>query len=189
MRLMRLLRTVVIITICVPAQGQEALVRIYATLSNGRSQGSGFFTSNQGQIVTAYHVVQGASAIEVRSEQRGTFTNIQVDFISPEYDLAVLKVLNSGETPFVRLRDYAPNTQDDLQIQGYPLGDPFQVIRAYSTRAGFVQTQEYNDMRGERLFALNIQVIPLGAIIFSGMSGGPVLYKNQAIGVLSGSYV
>jgi hypothetical protein len=189
MKLMRLLYTAVIINIWIPAQGQEALVRIYAAVSNGRSQGSGFFTSNQGQIVTAYHVVEGASAIEVRSEQLGTFTNIQVDFVSPEYDLAVLKVLNSGVTPFVRLMDYAPNTQDDLQIHGYPLGDPFQVIRAYPTRAGFVQTQEYNDMRGERLFALNIQVIPLGAIIFSGMSGGPVLYRNQVIGVLSGSYV
>lgn len=189
MKPIRLLCVALIINFCTLAQGQEALVRIYATLSNGRSQGSGFFTSNHGQIVTAYHVIEGASAIEVRNEQLGTFTNVQVGFISPQYDIAVLQVLNSGVTPFVTLADYAPGIHDDLQVQGYPLGDPYQLIRAYATRPGFVQTKEYNDMRGERLFSLNIQVIPLGAIIFSGMSGGPVIYKNQVVGILSGSYV
>lgn len=190
MKLIRLLCIVVIINICPWVQGQEALVRIYATLSNGRSQGSGFFTTNSGRIITAYHVVEGATAIEVRSEQMGqTFSNIRVAFVSPDYDIAVLQVLNSGVTPFVALADYAPSIQNDLQVQGYPLGDPYQLIRAYATRPGFVQTKEYNDMQGFRLFALNIQVIPLGAIIFKGMSGGPVMYGNQVIGILSGGYV
>ena len=190
MKLMRLLCIVlIIIIICPCAQGQEAVVRIYATLNNGRSQGSGFFTSNDGQIVTAYHVVQGASAIEVRSEKLGTFTNIRVDSISPDYDLAVLKVLNSGVTPFVNLSDYAPSIQDDLQVEGYPVGAPYQLIRTSATRPGFVQTSEYNAIRGEKLFAWNIQVIPLGAIVFPGMSGGPVIYRNRVIGILSGSYV
>src|SRR5215469_1375825 len=179
----------IIYIICPCVQGQEAVVRIYATLNNGRSQGSGFFTSNDGQIITAYHVVQGASAIEVRSEKLGTFTNIRVDSISPDYDLAVLKVLNSGETPFVNLSDYAPGIQDDLQVQGYPVGAPYQLIRTSATRPGFVETSEYNNMRGEKLFAWNIQVIPLGAMVFPGMSGGPVIYRNRVLGILSGSYV
>lgn len=189
MKLMRLLSVVLIIIFCPFAQGQEALVRIYATLSNGRSQGSGFFASKDGQIITAYHVIQGASAIEVRSETLGTFTNIRVDSISPDYDLAVLQVLNSGVTPFVNLADYAPSIQDDLQVQGYPVGAPHQLIRTSATQPGFVQTSEYNNIRGEKLFAWNIQVIPLGANVFSGMSGGPVIYKNRVIGILSGSYV
>src|SRR5215472_12350431 len=189
MKLMRLFCVVLTIIICPFAQAQEALVRIYTTLSNGRSQGSGFFTSNDGQIVTAYHVVQGASAIEVRSEKLGTFTNIRVDSISPDYDLAVLQVLNSGATPFVNLEDHAPSNQDDLQVLGYPVGAPYQLIRTSATQPGFVQTGEYNNIRGEKLFAWNIQVIPLGAIVFRGMSGGPVIYKNRVIGILAGSYV
>lgn len=189
MKLMRLLCVVLNIILCPFAQGQEALVRIYATLSNGRSQGSGFFTSNDGRIITAYHVIQGAKAIEVRSEKLGTFTNIRVDSISPDYDLAVLQVLNSGETPFVNLTDYAPSIQDDLQVQGYPVGAPYQLIRTSATQPGFVQTSDYNNIQGEKLFAWNVQVIPLGAIVFSGMSGGPVIYRNRAIGILSGSYV
>ena len=150
---------------------------------------SGFFTSNDGKIITAYHVIQGANAIEVRSEKLGTFTNIRVDSISPDYDLAVLQVLNSGVTPFVNLEDYAPSNQDDLQVQGYPVGAPYQLIRTSATQPGFVQTSDYNNIRGERLFDWNVQVIPLGAIVFSGMSGGPVIYKNRVIGILSGSYV
>src|ERR1700751_4864982 len=117
MKLMRLFCVVLTIIICPFAQAQEALVRIYVTLSNGRSQGSGFFTSNDGKIITAYHVIQGANAIEVRSEKLGTFTNIRVDSISPDYDLAVLQVLNSGVTPFVNLEDYAPSNQDNLQVR------------------------------------------------------------------------
>jgi len=189
MKLMRLFCVVLTIIICPFAQAQEALVRIYVTLSNGRSQGSGFFTSNGGKIITAYHVIQGANAIEVRSEKLGTFTNIRVDSISPDYDLAVLQVLNSGVTPFVNLEDYAPSNQDDLQVQGYPVGAPYQLIRTSATQPGFVQTSDYNNIRGERLFAWNVQVIPLGAIVFSGMSGGPVIYRNRAIGIVSGSYV
>ena len=189
MKLMRLFCVVLTIIICPFAQAQEALVRIYVTLSNGRSQGSGFFSSNDGKIITAYHVIQGANAIEVRSEKLGTFTNIRVDSISPDYDLAVLQVLNSGVTPFVNLEDYAPSNQDDLQVQGYPVGAPYQLIRTSATQPGFVQTSDYNNIRGERLFAWNVQVIPLGAIVFSGMSGGPVIYRNRVIGILSGSYV
>jgi Trypsin-like peptidase domain len=189
MKLMRLFCVVLTIIICPFAQAQEALVRIYVTLSNGRSQGSGFFTSNDGKIITAYHVIQGANAIEVRSEKLGTFTNIRVDSISPDYDLAVLQVLNSGVTPFVNLEDYGPSNQDDLQVQGYPVGAPYQLIRTSATQPGFVQTSDYNNIRGERLFAWNVQVIPLGAIVFSGMSGGPVVYRNRVIGILSGSYV
>jgi hypothetical protein len=189
MKLMRLFCVVLTIIICPFAQAQEALVRIYVTLSNGRSQGSGFFTSNDGKIITAYHVIQGANTIEVRSEKLGTFTNIRVDSISPDYDLAVLQVLNSGVTPFVNLEDYAPSNQDDLQVQGYPVGAPYQLIRTSATQPGFVQTSDYNNIRRERLFAWNVQVIPLGAIVFSGMSGGPVIYRNRVIGILSGSYV
>jgi hypothetical protein len=189
MKLMRLFCVVLTIIICPFAQAQEALVRIYVTLSNGRSQGSGFFTSNDGKIITAYHVIQGANAIEVRSEKLGTFTNIRVESMSPDYDLAVLQVLNSGVTPFVNLEDYAPSNQDDLQVQGYPVGAPYQLIRTSATQPGFVQTSDYNNIRGERLFAWNVQVIPLGAIVFSGMSGGPVIYRNRVIGILSGSYV
>jgi Trypsin-like peptidase domain len=189
MKLMRLFCVVLTIIICPFAQAQEALVRIYVTLSNGRSQGSGFFTSNGGKIITAYHVIQGANAIEVRSEKLGTFTNIRVDSISPDYDLAVLQVLNSGVTPFVNLEDYGPSNQDDLQVQGYPVGAPYQLIRTSATQPGFVQTSDYNNIRGERLFAWNVQVIPLGAIVFSGMSGGPVIYRNRVIGIVSGSYV
>ena len=190
MKVIRLLCIIVMINPCACVQGQEALVKIYATLSNGRSQGSGFFTTNSGQIVTAYHVVEGASAIEVRSDQLGKlFTNIQVAYVSPDYDIAVLQVLNSGETPFAPLSDYAPSIRDDLQIQGYPLGNPYSLLRGYPARDGFVQTKEYNDMQGFKLFALNIQVIQLGGIIFKGMSGGPVMYGNKVIGILSGSYV
>jgi hypothetical protein len=189
MKLMRLFCVVLTIIICPFAQPQEALVRIYVTLSNGRSQGSGFFTSNDGKIITAYHVIQCANAIEVRSEKLGTFTNIRVESMSPDYDLAVLQVLNSGVTPFVNLEDYAPSNQDDLQVQGYPVGAPYQLIRTSATQPGFVQTSDYNNIRGERLFAWNVQVIPLGAIVFSGMSGGPVIYRNRVIGILSGSYV
>ena len=46
-----------------------------------------------------------------------------------------------------------------------------------------------NDEQGSRLFAADIDIIYLWAIIHPGMSGGPVLHRGQAIGILSGSLV
>lgn len=180
----------VILALCAHAVSQEAVVLIYAYRSDGTSQGTGFLTSDHGRIVTAYHVVQGARKIEVSNESIGSLSNIRVDFISPDYDVAVLQALGSGITPFYKVGDVLPSVADDLEAQGYPLGSPKQVFHVHATRNGALQASQMSGPHGRRIFNqdLKVNIIPLDMTIYTGMSGGPVTRGNRVIGVLSGSY-
>jgi hypothetical protein len=170
-----------------PAPCQEALVKIYTATPDGQRVGTGFLSSDRGQVITAYHVVEGATRIDIVTETR-SFSDIRVDRISPTRDIAVLLILNSGVTPYFKLSATQPTTTDSLQIEGFPLGSPKQSFSARATTNAFLTSTELSNQNGRRLFNNAIDIIPLDMTIYSGMSGGPVLDKGQAIGILSGSY-
>jgi hypothetical protein len=170
------------------AFAQDAVVRVFARRPGGASQGTGFFSSPEGQVVTAYHVVEGATRIEVQHNPLGTFANIRVDLVAPEFDLAVLQILNPVlETPSLQF-DLAPDLGAALVLSGFPRGGELQQFRGHATRRAFVSSHTIRDAGGRRLFDGNIDVVPLDLSIYSGMSGGPVIGPRGVVGVLSGSY-
>lgn len=172
-----------------PASAQDAVVKIYTVGSSGAGQGTGFFSSKDGQIVTAYHVVQNATRIEVVHDRLGSFSDIEVEFISPDHDLAVLQIVNTiVQTPFMSFRDVAPTSADELETDGYPRGGEKQQFHGRPTRSGFVSAQTIRDSKGVRLFNQDMDVVSLDLTIYSGMSGAPVVGGGGVIGVLSGSY-
>jgi hypothetical protein len=72
---------------------------------------------------------------------------------------------------------------------GYPRGGVLQQFRAFPTTQGaFVNSHSIRDGQQRRLFDGEIDVIPLDASVYSGMSGGPVSGARGVVGVLSGSY-
>lgn len=87
MRTCRIALVSALLGVATPAVAQDAVVKIYGERPGGASQGTGFFSSKQGQVITAYHVVEGATRITVVHERLGTFADIQVEFIAPQYDL------------------------------------------------------------------------------------------------------
>jgi hypothetical protein len=180
----------VFLNICALAISQEAILKIYATRTDGTSVGSGFFSSDTGRIITAYHVVDGAKKIEVSNGQR-MFTDIRVQSVSSVHDIAILQAINSGATPYIKLRNSLPRTTDNLEAQGYPLGGLKQTFRdVHPTRDGFVSSLAIIDGEGQAVFneTLPMEVVQLSIVIYRGMSGGPVLDGDEAIGILSGSY-
>ena len=189
MNILRIACFLVLFALPVSVGGQETVVKIYAERPNGTSQGTGFFSSDDGQIVTAYHVVEGGRKISVFHEQLGSFTDILVEFVAPEYDLAVLRLVNLiGKTPSLSLNT-DPGLVDQLYLKGYPRGGVLQQFQAFpTTRGRFVNSHTIRDARQRRLFDGEIDIIPLDASVYSGMSGGPVLGPSGVIGVLSGSY-
>jgi hypothetical protein len=181
------------IAVNVRAQGPppaDVAVTIYATRADGRGQGSGFFTTGQGRILTAYHVVEGAREIEVIHDSLGPFKRILVDSISPERDLAVLQILDPlTTTPFLPLiQTYVPDPADDFVVVGYPLQGTRQEFRTHATHRGHASSMTIFDRRRRPYFASDISVVQLNATIYSGMSGGPVIGSRGVVGVLSGSY-
>ncbi|MEL6725272.1 MAG: trypsin-like peptidase domain-containing protein, partial [Pseudomonadota bacterium] len=66
----------------------------------GRGQGSGFFITGEGHIVTNNHVIDNAVEIEIVTDN-GSILEAELIGTDPETDLAVLKVKDSGDYPFV----------------------------------------------------------------------------------------
>lgn len=172
-----------------PVHGQgNPIVKIYARRTGGVSQGTGFFTTSGGQVITAYHVVQGARKIEIIHERLGTFADIRVDYFSSKYDLAVLQVLNPRtDMPFLNI-DHTASVAGQLETSGYPRDGVLQHFSGRATTGSFVDSRRMYDARGNSLFNIGIDVIPVDFTIYSGMSGAPVIGRLGVVGILSGSY-
>ena len=172
------------------ATPERAIVGLYVTLHTGGSEmGTGFFTSNQGQIVTAYHVVHGARKIKVITTRGETYDAINVVSVAPERDLAVLQLLGNPQTPdYLSMVERVPHPHEELTIIGYPRGLPNQFVRAHSTSSSLISSLALKNSRGRRLFATDLEVLPLDVTVYSGMSGAPVITPYGVAGVLSGSF-
>ena len=120
-----------------PSDQRRAVVTIYAAVGNHGYIGSGAFISPAGDILTCYHVVEGAhSIIVVTSGAAGGLSNVSVDQISPDRDLAVLHL--TGQThplPFLSVATQKPQHLLDrpLRVYGYLMGLQRQVIQASAT--------------------------------------------------------
>jgi putative serine protease PepD len=130
--------------------------------------GTGFLVDTRGDIVTASHVVAGASSITIKLEG-GTRRTARVLGVDRSTDIAVLKIDPSG------LKLHAlPLASSQALAVGNPLavvGDPFQYDRSLST--GVVSALD-RTIQAPNGF-LVAHAIQTDATINPGNSGGPVL--------------
>ena len=142
----------------------------------GFGQGSGFFISAEGHIVTNNHVVDNAVEIEVTTDD-GSVLEAEIVGVDAETDLAVLKVISPGPHPFV---EFGPSTQlrrgDWVVAVGSPLGF------AGTATAGIVSAVgEPGDLRRSQSYTDYLQI---DAAINRGNSGGPTFDMNgRVVGV------
>ena len=150
----------------VPGQSQSAL-------------GSGFVIDKEGHIVTNYHVVQGASQIEVSFSNQDT-VDARVVGTDPSTDLALLKVDVDAQA----LTPLALADSDDVEV-GDPvvaIGNPFGLERTVT--AGIVSALQ-REVNAPNDFTID-HVIQTDAPINSGNSGGPLIdAEGRVIGVNS----
>lgn len=78
--------------------------------------GSGFFISSDGYVMTAYHVIEGAKVLNVRTARDEVLRAEVVGYDEPR-DLAILRVRPSRAVPFLALE-----TQRALQPRDLVLG-------------------------------------------------------------------
>ena len=141
--------------------------------------GSGFVIDKDGHIVTNYHVVQGASRIEVSFSNQDT-VKAKVVGTDPSTDLALLKV----DVPANALTPLSLADSDAVQV-GDPvvaIGNPFGLERTVT--AGIVSALQ-REVRAPNNYAID-HVIQTDAPINSGNSGGPLIdAQGRVIGVNS----
>ena len=142
----------------------------------GRGQGSGFFITGEGHIVTNNHVVDNAVEIEIVTDS-GSVLEAELVGTDPETDLAVLKVKDPGTYPFV---DFGSSKQlrrgDWVVAVGSPLGfsgtATAGIVSALGKPGDLRRSQQYTDY------------LQIDAAINRGNSGGPTFDMNgRVVGV------
>jgi len=136
------------------------------------AQGSGFFISADGYIVTANHVIENAKSIEIKTDDQKNRTAKLIGADSAS-DLALLKVDAEQEFPFVRLAERSPRIGEWVLAVGNPFGLGGTVTAGIvSARARDLKTGAYNDF------------IQIDAPVNQGNSGGPTFnVQGEVIGV------
>ena len=137
------------------------------------SLGSGVVVSSDGYILTNYHVINGADAIQV-GLQDGRLAAARVVGVDPDTDLALLKVDMAGLKPIELGRS------DDLRVGDVVLaiGDPYGV--GQTVTQGIVSATGRNQL-GLSTFENFIQT---DAAINPGNSGGALVNaRGELVGI------
>jgi putative serine protease PepD len=147
-------------------------------LERSTSSGAGVVLDGRGHVLTADHVVQGASSLTV-SFANGITRRARVAGRDPSTDLAVLKVDPSGLTLHP-----LPLGDSSSQRVGAPvaaIGDPFGYHRSLSVGIVSGLDRTIRGLNGSPV----ADAIQTDAAIDPGNSGGPLLNaRGQVIGIV-----
>jgi serine protease Do len=138
------------------------------------SQGSGFFISPDGLVVTTNHVIEDSQNIEVTTDDNKTYP-ARVIGRDAKTDLALLKVDADREFPAVGLATKAPRIGQWVITVGNPFGLGGTVTAGIvSARARDIKAGMFNDF------------LQIDAPVNQGNSGGPTFdLQGNVVGVNS----
>lgn len=179
---------ILIMTIAAQAQIEDAIVKIYSVFKSPsydtpwnssihRANGSGAIIEGQ-RILTNAHVVANSTFLEVQRNGDTKKYKAQVEFISHQADLALLKIEDTKffeDTKALKLGNL-PKTQDEVTVYGFPLGGT-----TLSITKGVVSRVEHIQYAHSKELFLGIQV---DAAINPGNSGGPAIVDGKIAGVV-----
>ena len=150
----------------------EATVTIIVAGPDGQGHGSGFVVSSDGLIVTAAHVIEGATSARVRL-QNGEELNVEgVIAIDGDKDFAIVRVAGFD------LSTVPLGNADDVSVgqRVMVIGAPIDAALAGTISDGVVAAARLMD--GTRIIQISAPTSP-------GNSGGPVLTEQgQVIGLV-----
>lgn len=150
---------------------KPAVVWILAETPEGTATGSGAIVSPDGYILTAAHVIAGASSIAVVVNESAEYraSVVQSD---TEMDVAVLRIPASGLTWLALGDSDEVVMEDEIRVLGYPL--PGAGV-GYIAVAGIIQGKRTNG---------TYTLLQHNALTAGGHSGGPVINaRGQVTGV------
>ncbi|HEX2514049.1 MAG TPA: trypsin-like peptidase domain-containing protein [Chloroflexota bacterium] len=154
-----------------------AVVAIYSASDQRGGAGSGVIVDPGGVVLTNYHVVRGATRIEVALSDRARY-NGEVLGSDPQNDLAVVRLVDApGGLPALTLGDTAALRPGALAVAiGNPLG--YERSVTVGVVSGLNRTLRERDRPPLR------NAIQTDAAINPGNSGGPLLNAaGEVIGI------
>ena len=162
-------------------QVQPELVIVQAQGSDGGKDsglGSGVVINDQGQVMTALHVITGAKTIRVTFAD-GTQSAASVASTDADHDVAVITPAQLPDVVVPAVLGGGAHVGDDIYAVGHPLG------LVDSLTAGVVSGLNRSaPLAGGKTLSGLIQ---FDAAVNPGNSGGPLLNrKGQVIGIVTG---
>ena len=153
---------------------------IFGQTTQSASSGSGFIISQDGYIVTNYHVINGASSVKVTLYNGDTYDATVIGGDS-DYDVAVIKIDATGLSPVTLGNSEDVNVGDTVLAIGNPLGE-----LTFSLTAGLVSAKDREVTLSN---SLTMDLIQTDCAINSGNSGGALfnLY-GEVIGITNAKY-
>lgn len=142
--------------------------------SNG--SGTGFYSFQNGIIITNYHVVSGSLIVSIEAQDKNRYIG-NIVYINPGKDIAFLRAENVPKpTETVTIENAIDTiTRDKVMVLGYPYGMPFTVTEGIVSNAKqIVDGRNY---------------IQTDAAINPGNSGGPIVNeKGELIGIVTSKF-
>ena len=163
----------------VAISNQAISTNYFGQVSETASSGSGFIISDDGYVVTNYHVVQGATTLSVITYEGVEHEAALIGFDASN-DLAVLKI-EETDLPFVEL-----GSSDDLIVgdQVVAIGNPLGELTSTLT-VGYISAKD----RIVNTDGSYLNMLQTDAAINSGNSGGPLFnMAGQVIGITTAKF-
>ncbi len=139
------------------------------------SQGSGFLISEDGYLLTNYHVIEGADKLVVKLSNKQEYTGTVVGY-DDSIDIALVKIESAKPFPYSALGSSKGVREGDWSLAiGYPFGLSHTVTSGIiSAKERVIGSGPYDDF------------LQTDASINPGNSGGPLFnLKGEVIGIHS----
>ncbi len=166
---------------CVSINVSSTSYNFFGQAVQSASSGSGFIITDDGYIVTNYHVISGGSNVSV-TLNNGISYEAQVIGGAEDYDIAVLKV-DPGETKLQNVvigQSSNLLVGEDILAIGNPLGE-----LTFSLSEGIVSCLD----REINVDGTPFNMIQISAAVNSGNSGGPLFNTyGEVVGIVSAKY-
>lgn len=150
-----------------------AIVSVTAQLNDGVSEGTGCIITTDGQILTGWHVVEGAKTIDVTTSNGQTYKAKLMAKMKDSRDLALLKI-----NPEEALATVSFGDSEEVKVgqKVLSIGNPFGFSNTLTQ--GIISRIDYVKNRFQTDAAIN-----------PGCSGGPILNSTgEVIGISQSIY-
>ncbi len=167
-------------TVGITISGQKQTPSIYGYGYTYQASGSGFVISEDGYILTNYHVIENSDTITVVMNDKTTY-DAKIIGYDESSDIAVIKIEAEGLSVVTMGNSDELRVGDDVYAIGNPLGE-----LTFSMTRGIVSALSRN-VRVESGNAMHL--IQTDCAINSGNSGGALFNKKgEVIGITNAKY-
>ncbi len=164
----------------------DSVVTVVVAKDGGTGFGSGFVYTDDGYIITNYHVIEGAKSIKVMCTdgRERPAELIDGDELS---DVAVIRVLNLGLTPLAIGDSDTLRVGEDVIAIGTPVDTDYAGTVTKGIVSGIKRTVRVYESSG--LLEKTMEMIQTDTTLNHGNSGGPLLnMRGEVVGINTMKY-